>query len=523
MLNILRYSQVIAVAVLVAVLVALSLLYRGMVADSLVDSETHASVGLTKAFANAIWPKYAGFVRRAGSLPPEEIAGSPEIEDLGRDLEALARDLNVVKVKIYDLRGLTVFSTDPRQIGEDKSGNPGFRRARDGYPASEIIYRDRFDAWEGAISERNIISTYVPVHLDEATPVEAVFEVYSDVTEFVARMQASQRKIIGGVLGAMALVWLAVQLMLSQYQRRLAEEERQRKAQEEWMRHQAFHDPVTDLPNRVSFTEHLDEAMRRAKRADWPLALLFVDLDLFKRVNDSLGHDGGDRLLRIAGERIRGAVREADLLFRMGGDEFTVLLEDVRGPEEAGAVAQRMLEALAQPVQLDHHELSVSASVGIAMYPRDGVDGERLVKSADTAMYRAKELGRNRYTFFSPDMNERVEEQMKLEAALRRALKNGEFVLHFQPRVSTSTGRAVGVEALLRWRHPEWGLVEPARFVPVLEETGLIVPVGAWVLAEACHRAKAWQTGARAPLRVSVNISPRQFRSEGLLRAVSGA
>jgi predicted signal transduction protein with EAL and GGDEF domain len=216
-------------------------------------------------------------------------------------------------------------------------------------------------------------------------------------------------------------------------------------------------------------------------------------------------------------------VREADLLFRMGGDEFTVLLEDVRGPEEAGAVAQRMLEALAQPVQLDHHELSVSASVGIAMYPRDGVDGERLVKSADTAMYRAKELGRNRYTFFSPDMNERVEEQMKLEAALRRALKNGEFVLHFQPRVATSTGRAVGVEALLRWRHPDWGLVEPARFVPVLEETGLIVPVGAWVLADACHRAKSWQTGGRAPLRVSVNISPRQFRSEGLLRAVSGA
>ncbi|HEX2199976.1 MAG TPA: EAL domain-containing protein, partial [Burkholderiales bacterium] len=282
-------------------------------------------------------------------------------------------------------------------------------------------------------------------------------------------------------------------------------------------------DPVTELPNRVSFSEHLDEAMRRAKRAEWPLALLFVDLDLFKRVNDSLGHDAGDRLLRTAGERISGAVREADLLFRMGGDEFTVLLEDVRGPEEAGAVAQRMLEAIAEPLQIDHHELSVSASIGIALYPRDGELGERLVKRADTAMYRAKELGRNRYAFFSPEMNQRVEEQMKLEAALRRALKNGEFVLYFQPRVSASTGRAVGVEALLRWRHPEWGLVEPARFVPVLEETGLIVPVGAWVLAEACHQAKAWQAGGRNPVHVSVNISPRQFRSEGLLRAVAGA
>jgi diguanylate cyclase (GGDEF)-like protein len=376
------------------------------------------------------------------------------MEALAGDLRSLARGLNVVKVKIYDLRGFTVFSTDPRQIGEDKSANPGFRRARDGYPASEITYRDRFDAWEGLISERNIIATYVPVHVDDATPVEAVFEVYSDVTELVGRMQASQRKIIGGVLGAMALVWLVVQLMLSHYQRRLAEEEGHRKAHEEWMRHQAFHDPLTDLPNRVSFTEHLNEAMRRAKRAEWMLALLFVDLDLFKRVNDSMGHDAGDRLLRIAAERIRGAVREADLLFRMGGDEFTVLLEDVRGPEEVAAVAQRMLEAIAAPVQLDHHEISVSASVGIAMYPRDDVVGERLVKSADTAMYRAKELGRSRYAFYSPDMNERVEKQMKLEAALRRAQKNREFILQFQPRVSTATGRAIGCEALLRWREP---------------------------------------------------------------------
>jgi diguanylate cyclase (GGDEF)-like protein len=523
MLNILRYSQIIAVAVLVAVVVALSLLYRGMVVDALVDSETQASVGLTKVFANAVWPSYAGFVQQAGSLPREELPGRPEVRRLERDLRLLAQGLNVVKVKIYDLRGLTVFSTDPRQIGEDKSANPGFQRARAGRAASDITYRDRFDAWEGAISDRNIISTYVPVQLDAAAPVEAVFEVYSDVTELVERMQSSQRKIIAGVLGAMALVWLVVQLMLSHYQRRLAEEELHRKAQEEWMRHQAFHDPLTDLPNRVSFTEHLGEAMRRARRAEWSLALLFVDLDLFKRVNDSLGHDAGDRLLRIAAERIRGAVREADLLFRMGGDEFTVLLEDVRGPEEAGVVAQRILEAMAEPVQLDHHDVAVSASIGIAMFPRDDVVGERLVKSADTAMYRAKELGRNRYAFFSPEMNERVEEQMKLEAALRRALKNREFVLYFQPRVSAATGRVVGLEALLRWRHPEWGLVEPALFVPVLEETGLIVPVGAWVLAEACHRARALQPGARAPLRVSVNISPRQFRSEGLLKAVAGA
>jgi diguanylate cyclase (GGDEF)-like protein len=524
MLNILRYSQLIALSVLIAVVVALSFLYRNLVVESLLESETHANVAFTKAFANAIWPTYAQFVGSAGSIPRADLSSQAHIEAIENELRPLANGLNVVKVKIYDLRGLTVFSTQRSQIGEDKSANPGFRRARDGYPASEITYRDRFDSWEDdAISDRNIIATYVPIHMNEAAPVEGVFEVYRDVTELVGRMHAGQRRIMAGVLGAMVLVWLVVQMMLSQYQRRLTEEERQRKAQEEWMRHQAFHDPVTELPNRMSFVTHLGEAMRRATRADWLLAILFVDLDLFKRVNDSLGHDAGDRLLRVVTERIRRAVREADLLFRMGGDEFTVLLEDVHGPEEAGAVAQRMLDAIAEPVQIEHHEISVTASIGIAIFPRDDLVEERLVKSADTAMYRAKELGRNRFAFFSPEMNEHVEYQIKTEAALRRAVNNGEFVLHFQPRVSVMSGRAIGLEALLRWRHPELGLVEPARFVPILEETGLIVPVGAWVLAEACAHAKRWQPPGGPPVRISVNVSSRQFRSESLIKAVDDA
>ena len=523
MLNLLRYSQLLALAVLIAVVVALSMLYRGLVFDAMVEAESHASVALTKTFANAVWPAHAEFVKRAATLDRATLAGQPEIASLEDELRRLTDGLPVVKVKIYDLNGLTVFSTDARQIGEDKVSNPGYQRARAGYPASNLTYRERFDAWEGELAERHILATYVPVHVYEAAPVEAVLEVYTDITELVARMERSQWTILAAVLGGMAAVYLAMQLMLARYHRLLREQERERAAQEERIRYQAYHDSLTGLPNRASFAEHLDEAMRRAKRAGWPLALLFLDLDNFKRVNDSLGHDAGDRLLRVAAERIRRAVREADMLFRMGGDEFTVLLEDVRGPEEAAMVASRVLEAMAEPLQLQHHEISVTASIGIALYPRDDVVAERLLKSADTAMYRAKELGRNRYAFFAPEMNERVESQILVEAALRRGLKNHEFVLHFQPRVSVASGRATGAEALLRWRHPEWGLVEPARFVPLLEETGMVVPVGAWVLAEACRQARSWQDAGLPPLRVSVNLSSRQFRSETLLESVSEA
>jgi diguanylate cyclase (GGDEF)-like protein len=522
-LKLLRVAVLLGLAALVAGATALTLLYRGLVFDSLIEGEEHSNVALTRTFANAIWPAHAGFVQRARDIEPGALAGREEVRQLGRDLRMLAAGTNVVKVKIYDTRGVVVFSSDPHQIGEDKSANPGVRRALAGAAASDITFRESFDAWEGGISHRNIIASYVPVRVLDTAPVEAVMEIYSDVTTLVERMERSLWRILGGVVAVLALVCLVGVWILRRYHRLLQAQEAERLSQEERIRHQAYHDTLTGLPNRASFTEHLSEALRRVKRGQRLLALMFVDLDQFKRVNDSLGHDAGDRLLRVVAERIRRCVRETDLLFRMGGDEFTVILEDVHGPEEAAMVSQRVLEAVREPLQLLHHELSVTVSVGIAMYPRDDAGGERLVKSADTAMYRAKELGRNRYAFFAPEMNERVESQLLMEAALRRALKNGEFRLHYQPRVSAATGRVTGVEALLRWAQPGAGLVEPARFIPALEETGLIVPVGAWVLAEACRQAAQWRREGLGPLRVSVNLSSRQFRSDTLAGTVSSA
>ena len=422
MLNLLRYSQLIALAVIAAVVVALSLLYRGLVLDAMVEAETHANVTLTKTFANAVWPTHAAFVKHAAGLDPKSLAGRPEIAALDEDLRRLSTGLTVVKVKIYDLNGLTVYSSDPRQIGELKLDNPGYLRARDGYPASNLTYREKFDAWEGGQrAERHILATYVPVHVHDAEPVEAVLEVYSDVTELVAGMRRAQWTILAAVCGGMALVYLVLQLVLVRYRRLLRTEEAARLAQEERIRHQAYHDALTGLPNRTRFAEQLEEALRRSKRAGAPLALLFLDLDLFKRVNDSLGHDAGDALLRLAAERIRRAVREADMLFRMAGDEFTVLLEEVRGPEEAAMVAARVLDGVSESLALGEHKLTVTASIGIALYPDDETVGDRLLKAADAAMYRAKEQGRNRYAFFAPELNERLQSQVIAEAALRRA------------------------------------------------------------------------------------------------------
>ena len=521
--RIFRLSSLIGLAVVIAVVAALSLLYRELAFESMIDGETRANVALTKSFANTLWPRHSAYVIGAQNIAPAELASRPEVRALGRDLRLLKRGLDVVKVKIYDLDGLTVYSTDPKQIGENHAANPGFRVAAGGAPASRLTFRDRFDDSDGRIADRNIISSYVPVRANDNGPVQAVMEIYSDVTRVVERMERTQWQIVAGVIGATLLLYALILWYAWRSERAVLAQDAQRRADEERVRHQAYHDSLTGLANRTSFAEHLEEAIRRARRAKWALAVMFLDLDRFKVVNDSLGHDAGDELLRIAARRLQDTLRESDLLFRMGGDEFTVLLENVRGPEEAAAVAARMIEAIGTPLKLGEHELQVSVSIGIALYPKDDELGERLVKSADAAMYRAKELGRNRYLFFTAEMNERVESRLVLEAALQRAHKAGEFVLHYQPRVDTEGRRVIGVEALLRWNHPEWGLLLPARFIAALEESGQIVPVGDWVLRTACRQNRAWQDAGLAPMRISVNVSTRHFQSDTLLQSVQGA
>ncbi|MBE0596367.1 MAG: EAL domain-containing protein [Desulfuromonadales bacterium] len=294
----------------------------------------------------------------------------------------------------------------------------------------------------------------------------------------------------------------------------------ERKRYEIRLEHLATHDELTGLANRALLQDRLAQSLHYAHRSGRLVAVLLLDLDRFKVFNDSLGHDFGDQLLCAVAERLLLNVREADTVARMGGDEFVVLLAEVASEEDVGLVARKLLDQLNFPYQIGGREITVTASLGISLYPKDSSDGSTLIRNADMAMYRAKKHDSSNFSFYSPELNQRVVETLELEGALRQALERQEFCLHYQPKVDLASGRVVGCEALVRWHHPQRGMVSPADFIPLAEETGLIVPLGSWVLREACRQNRAWQAEGLPPMSVAVNLSARQFRKGDLPQLV---
>jgi diguanylate cyclase (GGDEF)-like protein/PAS domain S-box-containing protein len=282
----------------------------------------------------------------------------------------------------------------------------------------------------------------------------------------------------------------------------------------------AQHDSLTDLPNRMLLNDRLSQAIALASRYKRNVAVLFLDVDGFKHINDSLGHSIGDQLLQSIAKRLAGCIRGSDTVSRQGGDEFVVLLSEVEQADDVATTARRMLQAVAETQSVGQHELHVTASIGVSVFPDDGLDPETLVKNADTAMYQAKEHGRQSYQFFKPDMNVRAVERQSIEESLRRALERREFSLHYQPKVNLRTGVITGAEALLRWTHPTQGPISPARFIPIAEDSGLILPIGNWVLREACQQARAWLDAGLPMGTIAANVSAMEFRKEGFLEGV---
>jgi diguanylate cyclase (GGDEF)-like protein/PAS domain S-box-containing protein len=295
----------------------------------------------------------------------------------------------------------------------------------------------------------------------------------------------------------------------------------ERKEAEKTIRHLAYHDGLSGLPNRTLFVDRLKQAVAAARRSGKLVAVMFLDLDHFKDVNDTVGHAEGDRLLRKVARRLESFLREGDTLARFGGDEFVLLLPNIQDAEDASQAAQRILKALRKPWKVADREFHLAASIGITIAPIDGGDADTLLRNADTAMYRAKEHGRDSFELYTPEMNEEISRRLEVESDLRRAVEESEFVLHYQPQVELATGKVVGVEALVRWMHPERGLILPDAFIPIAEASGLILPLGDWVLNRACTDGVAWDKAGLPPIRIAVNLSARQFEHRALTETVT--
>jgi len=297
----------------------------------------------------------------------------------------------------------------------------------------------------------------------------------------------------------------------------------ERKRIQEGLSYLAQYDSLTGLANRNLFRERLSRALIRVDRNKSLVALMFIDLDRFKNINDTLGHDAGDKLLIEVSRRLEKCTRDGDTVARLGGDEFTVILEDIKHVDDAAVIARKILVAMEPAIKLSGYEVFLTLSIGITIYPLDDTSVNNLLKNADTAMYRAKERGRNGFQFYTAGMNTRTIERLELEAGLRRALKNNEFVLYYQPKIAIDNRQIIGAEALIRWQYKKLGLIPPLKFIPIAEETGLIVPIGEWVIRTACKQVASWQEAGFTDLRMAVNISARQFTDSDIVKVVLDA
>ena len=614
----------------------------------------------TRLLGNLIWPSNREFLSHTDAYSAEALQAQAAIEQIQRDIVRFASGTTILKVKIYDLQGRIVFSSAREQIGADQASNLGFLSARDGTIANELTHRNTFDAFEGKLEDRDLMSSYVPIRGDSGK-VEAVFEIYSDVSGLIQQMNDTRLMVIFNV----ALPTLAIYLLLffsvrnadlliarqhdelerSNYtlEQRVVErttalmekiEELERAREElklsatvfensgegititdpdrrivainrafqeitgyseaevlgktpsilksgrqdahfyrqmwetiertdrwrgeiwnlrkdgdeypEWLNisairndrgelthyvgifaditeirasqrqleYMAHHDPLTGLPNRTLLTDRLRHTLQRCERMNQQCALLFIDLDNFKHVNDTLGHAIGDQLLITVSQEIRRTLRGADTVARLGGDEFVVILDPQDKSQLAGNVAQKIIDVLDTGHMIESHEIYVSASIGIALFPGDGTDEDTLLRNADAAMYQAKAHGRNTFHFYAPELTEHARERLTLDGLMRFAIDRGEFYLAYQPQYeigNTTHQRIVGVEALIRWAHPQQGIISPARFIPLAEESGAIVEIGAWVLKEACSAMARWRAMNAAPPKMAINISVRQL------------
>ena len=542
MFNLSRYFSTVSLILIVLAAGVLGPLYRYLSLQQMTELAESRNVAMAQIFENSLHEPLESLMTVSIGRDVDFLKGSAESASLRQSVVDLMRNTAVIKVKIYNRLGMTIFSSDAAQVGEIRLSNSAFRSAMNGVVVSDLTHRNRLDTFEGTLAEVDVLSSYIPIRGKDAS-IHGVFELYQDVTPFMAQLQRSLWWVTAGVFIVFAVLYLMQFLVVRRAQHILEDQEgriaaardtleikvdarteelkrantllegeiSERRQAQGKLNYLAYHDPLTGLANRRCFIERLEESLGHSTRHEQRLAVLFIDLDQFKQVNDSLGHGVGDELLVLVAARLADYVRLIDMLARLGGDEFICLMEAVPGEDEVERMAQQMIAAFDQPFCFGVHELFLSASIGISLFPDDGSTVLDLMRNADTAMYRAKASGRGQYHFYTPEMTRDAQARIRMENLLRRALDKGELAIHLQQQVDTQSGRLLGAEALLRWESPELGNVPPDLFIPLAEEAGIIIALGNWVLEQTCRQFMQWHLSGFHLPQVSVNLSVKQL------------